>query len=391
VSLLVSLVLAFSGTSGSLLWLALPVAVAAAGHHWMMDEGGVPVLVYHSVSANQSWLPWAPRIAVTPESYERHLRILRRLGCHVITTNELINARREAFPLPERPVVLHLDDGYLDNWVAALPLLKRHEMPATLFVSLDFIESGTEPRPNLEDVEALRCKPSDFEWSGYLNWAELRAMESSGVVDVQAHGVDHGRVVTGQGIVDTIKPENWRRHAWVQWTGMSGNKSEWFRHDEPPCVPYGSPVRQSKPALAARAWREGRIESEGEYESRVRSVLERSRSVLGEALDKEIRVFCWPQNATTPTARRIAEEIGYRATTGGRGENRLVEDARVISRIHVSDRVLGFHCPWLDSLSFLAQVRLGHGNYYWYLVLLPILVLSRVARFSRRGTGKNPG
>lgn len=389
ISLVAAIFLAFSENSGQVLWFALPLAALVVGHRWMKDEGGVSVIVYHSISARQEWLPWASRIAVTPELYEQHLKILRRAGCNVISTRELLDARQESRPLPRKPVVIHLDDGYLDNWVAALPLLKRYNMPATLFVSLDFIESGTGVRPNLDEIEASRCEAADIEWSGYLNWAELRAMESSGILDVQAHGTDHGRVETGPDVIDEIRPDNWRRHAWIQWTQMKGNKSGWFRHDEPPCVPYGSPVRKSEPALAARAWREGRMESERDYESRVRGVLERSRSVLGEALHKEIHVFCWPQNATTASGRRLAEESGYRASTGGRGENRPVEDPRVISRIHVGDRVFGGCFPWLDSIFFLAQVRLSQGNYYWYLLLLPINLSSRVADFLSRAFGKN--
>jgi peptidoglycan/xylan/chitin deacetylase (PgdA/CDA1 family) len=358
----------------SLLWLLLPAGVLLAGHRWMSSEGGVPVLVYHSVSDDPGWLPWAEGISVTTAAFERHLRALRALGCSVLSTSDLVRARKNESPTPRKPVVLHLDDGYLDNWVAAHPLLKRHGMKATLFVSLDFVQDGENLRPSLEDHAR-----SDVQWSGYLNWAELRAMDSSGVIDVQSHGVDHDRVITGARVVDTVRPDNWRRTAWVQWARMKGNKCSWHRYEEPPLVPYGSPIYESAPALAARAWSDGRKETPAEYEARVRDALVRSREELGRALGKEIGLLCWPHNTATAAGRRIAAEVGYLATTGGSGENRAEEDPRVISRVTAHDMSQGGRLPWLDALALRATVRLGHGNYYWYIVLLSIRAALRIA------------
>lgn len=308
------------------------------------------------------------------------MRTLREMGCKVVSTLDLLKARREGGALPSKPVVIHFDDGYLDNWTAAYPIIKRHGVRTTLFVSLDFIEDGEKSRPTLEDVEAGRAAPEALEWRGYLNWAELREMDSSGLVDVQSHGNDHGRVRTGPAVVDLLTPANWRKHAWVQWAEMEGTKAGWHLHSDPPCVPYGSPVYESGPALASRSWRDGSLESEAEYEARVRRILETSRALLGAALEKEIRVFCWPHSAATQTGRRIAEETGYWASTGGRGENRIGEDPRVISRITVHDEVLGRRWDWLDSLVFKADVRMGHGVYYWYMPLLAVRLLGLATR-----------
>lgn len=390
-SFIPAVLVASQALTAQLLWLVLPLAVGIGGHRWMKHEGGVAVLVYHSVSGERNWLPWAYGTSVEPKTFERQLRALRDLGCNVISTAELVEARRAKKPLPAKPVVIHLDDGYLDNWVAAFPLLKRHGLKATLFVSLDFIEDGAELRPGIEDPKVTGDGASDLEWSGYLNWAELKAMDSSGFVDVQSHGIEHGRVVTGPRVVDKITPENWRRNAWVQWAGMNGDKSSWFRHKDPPLVPCGSPVFESRPALASRARRDGLTESEEEHEARVRDVLQRSRETLGQVLEKEIRFFCWPYNTATATGRRLAEEVGFWASTAGMGENRPEEDPRVISRTTVLDHVLAWRWPWLDKLAFRGWVRLCHGNYYWYPLLLSISVLSRVTRLfenSRRSAGR---
>lgn len=356
------------GKTACLLGLFLGVCVVVVWHRWMKQEGGVPVLTYHSVTPHGAWLPWSSKCSVAPETFERHLQVLQRLQRRVIRTSELVHARQSGEPLPERAIVIHFDDGYLDNWVAACPILKRFGMPATLFVSLDFIEPGETPRPTLDDVAAGRCRAEDLQWEGYLNWAELRLMQASGLIDVEAHGIDHGRVEVGPRVVDTVRPENWRRLAWVQWRAMPGNKSNWFHHSMPP-VTYGTAVRQNEPALAARAWHDGRLESEEEYEARVYDVLKRSRDVLGRRLNKDVRIFCWPEDAGTARARELALAAGYLATTGGGGENRPDEDPSVISRVHVNDRTLGWKWLAAEDFAMIAKIRLWEGNYYWYLLV----------------------
>lgn len=372
------------GKAACVLVLVVGLWIVIVWHRWMKQTGGVPVLIYHSVTSEGDWLPWSAEISVAPETFARHLETIRGLGCNVLRTSELVKALRSGRPLPERPLVIHFDDGYLDNWVAAFPALKRFGMPATVFVSLDFIEPGETPRPNLEDVEAGRCSAEELQWEGYLNWGELRLMQESGLVDIEAHGTDHGRVEVGPRFVDVLGSENWRRLAWVQWRAIPGNKSGWFRYAAPPSVPYGTLVRENQPALVSRAWHEGGRESNEEYEARVASELRLARVVLKRELNKEVQIFCWPFNAATTRAHELALEAGYLATTAGNGQNYPTEDPTVISRIHVRDRALGWKWSAFDSLAMRANIALFRGNYYWYLLVFPIDQCEKLVSVLRR-------
>jgi peptidoglycan/xylan/chitin deacetylase (PgdA/CDA1 family) len=367
-------------SAGLPIWTAALSVVAALvlGDRFMRVPGGVPVIVYHSVSRDQDWLPWSDQIAVTPEGFERQLALLRRHGFTVLSNDDFLHRRRNRLAMPQRPVVIHLDDGYLDNWVAAVPILRRHAIPATIMVSLDFIEPGDELRATIDDAQ-----DRPLSWKGYMNWAEIRRIEQSGLVSIEAHGTDHGRVETGPRVVDELRADNWRRLAWVQWRATAASKDGWFRHKTPPAVPFGTPVRQNAPALAARAWTEDGCESEADYAARVRTVLERSRDTLRAQLGRVPTLFCWPENATTEVARDIARDAGYLATTGGTGENRQNESPDVVSRVHAGDRVLGWQWPLIDDLHLLANCRAFHGNYYWCLPMFAINGLSRLTRLGR--------
>jgi len=366
-----------TGTVMASCFVALLAWLAIADRALMRRPGGISCLTWHSVSEDAAWLPWADAISVRPATLDRQLALLRRMGCRPMDTVEFCRRRRAGEAVPRDTILLHFDDGYLDNWVAAAPFLARHEMRATLFVSLDFVAPDRPERLSLADAD------NPPEWAGYLTWREIARLDSGafgGVFDIQPHGVDHGRVPTGPRIVDRLTRANWRGHAWVQWAATPGNKHDWYRADSPVAAPLGTPVPESGTALEARAWRDGRLESEAEYAARVRAELATCRAEFEARLGKRPALFCWPQNRTSAIARRIAAEEGYLATTGGLGANRIGEPAGIVSRVHVGERMAGIESAWLDDLGFRATVRCFQGNHYWYLALIALGLLARLAR-----------
>lgn len=72
------------------------------------------------------------------------------------------------------------DDGYLDNLEVAAPILKRHGLPATFFVTTGFIGSATVP---FWDHDL----PSRMGW---MNWDQVRELAAMGF-DIGSHTVSH--------------------------------------------------------------------------------------------------------------------------------------------------------------------------------------------------------
>lgn len=356
---------------------AIPVLAALVlGHRRMMGPKGVAVLTYHSVSAEQAWLPWSREISVHPATFERHLATLHKMGCGIVGTRDYLDRRLAGEAPPGDTVILHFDDGYLDNWQNAVPALDRYGMRATFFVSLNFIAPGK------------RVRARDGDTSGYMNWTEIAAIEEHPLFEVEPHGVDHARVPVSDRQVGRLTADNWRSLAWMQWAATPGAKHDWFRTEQPVAVPLGTVVPESGLALAERAWTVDGREDQSSLEQRITNDLQHCQAVFEQRLGRSPRIFCWPENAVGPEGRRIAAALGYRATTGGRGRNTAAEPAAIISRIHIGDRALGFRWQFAEGLHLRATVRLAQGNHYWYLLVAPMnrlraIVLAMRGRFGQ--------
>lgn len=364
--------LILGGWAGAALALGALLAGLAIGHRFMIAPPGVPILTYHSVSPDPSWLPWADEIAVHPETLRHHLAAIRGMGCEIISTRRFVEARRLGEKLPQRPVVLHFDDGYLDNWLYAAPILREAGAPATFFASLDFVAPGEELR-------------SGGDSRGYMNWAELAQLNAEPLFEVEPHGIDHGRVAVSGRTVGTLTAKNWRSLAWMQWAATPGSKHDWYLHESPPAVPLGSPVPESEGALAAPAFRDGRRESGEEYRARVADHLGRCVAEFERRLGRRPQTFCWPENRVSAAAREIAAALGYAATTGGECRNTASEPSSILSRIHAGDRALGFRFAPAERLHIRALIGLFEGNHYWYLVTGPMSLARRIVFALRRG------
>src|SRR5262252_11043277 len=89
--------------------------------------GRATILRYHSVStfADGTHFCLDPGLAVTPEHFDRQCEYLKA-HYTVVSLDEMVTRITAGQPLPSKAVALTFDDGYLDNYTRAFPILKRH-------------------------------------------------------------------------------------------------------------------------------------------------------------------------------------------------------------------------------------------------------------------------
>ncbi len=123
----------------------------------------VPVLMYHHVGNSEA----PPSLNVSTKTFERQMEFLKAHWYRVIPLPELVEKLKSNQKLPPKTVVIAFDDGYLDNFTNAFPILKKMGFPATIFVISGSI--GQE---------------------GFLSEEDLKILDSSGIT-IGSHTVHH--------------------------------------------------------------------------------------------------------------------------------------------------------------------------------------------------------
>jgi peptidoglycan/xylan/chitin deacetylase (PgdA/CDA1 family) len=133
----------------------------------------IPILMYHGIdSVNGSAHPYF-ETNTSPIVFARHMQHLHEGGYKPIdlsTAVRMINSGT----CRQRSVVITFDDGLRDFYIHAMPILRKHRFPATMFVVSSFMGSRT----------------ARFDGREIMTWAEMREIESSGV-EIGSHTVSH--------------------------------------------------------------------------------------------------------------------------------------------------------------------------------------------------------
>ena len=140
--------------AAKLLYLCLPRDSQPAG-----AKVQVPILMYHDVSY------LGHGYSKTPEIFEAQMRELKNAGFHTVFFSQVIDYAERGVPLPEKPIVISIDDGYATNYTYVFPILQELDMKAEISVIGDAIQ-----------------------YAGWgLSWDQIREMVDSGLVAVEPH------------------------------------------------------------------------------------------------------------------------------------------------------------------------------------------------------------
>lgn len=136
----------------------------------------MPILMYHSIA--DSAAPRFARFVVRPTEFDAQMGHLAANGYQPITALDLVS-RQASGNLPARPVVLTFDDGFSDFETAVLPILQKHQFPATLYVPTAYAgRTASWLRDCGEDQRPI------------LSWRALRDVVSAGI-EVASHSHTH--------------------------------------------------------------------------------------------------------------------------------------------------------------------------------------------------------
>ncbi|HEX5133268.1 MAG TPA: polysaccharide deacetylase family protein [Candidatus Krumholzibacteria bacterium] len=337
----------------------------------------VPVIMYHSIGRV---LPdWAWSGLTTPaEVFEDHLRALARAGYRTATLAEFHDHVGGKAPLAGKRVVLTFDDGYVDNWSYAAPLLEKYGFTGTVLVTVEFVAPGASVRPTLREVWNESVPESALDVRGFMSWEEMRRAVASGVLEIQSHAMTHTWYPVGDTVVDFHHPGD--AHYWLDWNAFPESKPAYLTTLGQSRVPYGVPVYAHEKSLKCRRYfpdpaeaehmadwvrshggheffatpdwtarlhgvlaqfragrtSAGRTESDSERIARIKWEVAESKRVIAENTGREVSFLVWPGGGYDDVALKIARQH-YVATTVStverwRHRNRAGENPGMIVR-----------------------------------------------------------
>ena len=121
-----------------------------------IDRSGVLVLLYHRIInlENDVW-----GLAIDPELFEHEMAYLNE-NYHIIGLNDDWDSASD------RSVVITFDDGYIDNYQNALPIVEKYKLPVTFYVCTGNI--GTDREFWWDELERIVFSSShrEISWNG---------------------------------------------------------------------------------------------------------------------------------------------------------------------------------------------------------------------------------
>ena len=142
----------------------------------LLDDNStrIPILMYHHFADDGS----NPGTTISAELFESQIKALRDAGYTAITFEQLCGYVFDGEPLPQRPIVITIDDGYTSVYEVAYPILKKYDMKATVFI-IGVMHGETLYKDTLYPIS-----PPHF------GDAEALEMVESGVISIQSHSFD---------------------------------------------------------------------------------------------------------------------------------------------------------------------------------------------------------
>jgi peptidoglycan/xylan/chitin deacetylase (PgdA/CDA1 family) len=139
----------------------------------------VPILMYHRIATGGP--PDLKRWRLTPELFDAHMNALHRAGYHTITLAEWAEGLAQQRPVRGKRVLLTFDDGYSDFLSEAIPILRRHDFSATVFLVAERIGQTA-----LWDADFGECAP-------LMSWEEIKSLQAIGI-EFGAHSCIHRKM-----------------------------------------------------------------------------------------------------------------------------------------------------------------------------------------------------
>ena len=106
----------------------------SSARRWLTNSQ-VAILIYHRVCPkNDNW----SLEPLSPESFETQMKYFAQ-NYEILSLDKLVQFTKSGKSFPKKAIVVTFDDGYKDNYLYAYPVLRKYNIPATIFLTTGYI------------------------------------------------------------------------------------------------------------------------------------------------------------------------------------------------------------------------------------------------------------
>ncbi|MGB6407814.1 MAG: polysaccharide deacetylase family protein [Planococcus donghaensis] len=237
----------------------------------------IPVLMYHILIPGRN-----DSISVDPVSFKEQMLSLKSAGYTTITELELLAHLEEDATLPDKPILITFDDGYISNYSIAFPILKELNMKASIYVIASRI------------FETNGVTAGEYE---KLSWQQAREMV--GTMSIQSH--------------------------------------TWDSHSKQPDF-----QQQDRGLITSRLFTDNKLETQQEFEDRTFTDLSTAKNTIEKNVGTQVVAISYPYGEYTEDTIRLAKKAGYKmAFTIHNGTNNQYSSPFELKRITADGKYSG--------------------------------------------------
>jgi peptidoglycan/xylan/chitin deacetylase (PgdA/CDA1 family) len=162
----------------------------------------IPVLMYHHIADGDE-----DDMIVSPETFAEQMKALWEAGYTTVSLRDLVDYVAGSADLPEHPVLITFDDGYLSNYEIAYPILKANSMKAAVFAVGSQMGADTYKNDGENHIYP------------HFGVEEAKEMLASGLIEIQSHTYDlhqASRYETGEAAENMLRPEDMSESEWLE-------------------------------------------------------------------------------------------------------------------------------------------------------------------------------
>ena len=322
------------------------IAARFGQHTRSSNEPQLLILMYHRILPlnDERAQIEEPGMMVTPETFRMHLSLIKQ-HFDVLSLAQWIKRKHNAETLPIRCCAITFDDGWVDNYEFAYPILQEFKLPATIFLVSDMVGSNQLFWPErLAHVLSEIAQHCPEKWNHpCLKWIKYEAVS----YDYTSVPPDQEQLSELIQRVKNLRDEKIHAHIDIIEDELKLNINA-----EPSLLNWQQMAEMTQSGLieaGSHTCRHTRLGA-GQNEEVLKREIIQSKSQIEKQLGQSVDTFCYPNGDTSPAAVELVKQNYQCAVTTSKGWNTINTNEHLLHRIGLHEDISA------DKTAFLARL-----------------------------------